>query len=105
MSDARDSCGAAVFVVDRERAADETAVRLTGDPAAVASALATLSGCESPVAGPRSNDGDWSEAVAALGVLPSPESADERAWPFDTHPPIAERIKRLRALAAPYKAR
>lgn len=97
--------GAAVFAVGRERAADETAARLTGDPAALASALATLSGREPPTADPRANDGDWSETVAALGVLPSLAPADERAWPFDTHPPVAERIERLRALAASYEAR
>lgn len=92
---------AAVFAVGRERVADETAARLTGDPAALASALATLSGREPP-----STDlWEWSASVAALGVLPSLAPEDERAWPFDTHPPVEERIERLRELARAYERR
>jgi heat shock protein HtpX len=93
--------GAAVFAVGRERAADETAAKLTGDPAALASALATLAGRDPPETDLR----EWSESVAALGVLPSLAPEGERAWSFDTHPPVEERIERLRELAAAQEGR
>jgi large subunit ribosomal protein L39e len=74
--------GAAVFAVGRERAADETAAALTGDPTALAAALATLSGRDPPETDLR----EWSKSVAALGVLPPLAPGGGRAWPFDTHP-------------------
>ncbi len=93
--------GASVFAVGREAAADETAARLTGDPAALASALRTLSGRDPPTTDLR----DWSASVATLGVLPSLAPEGSREWPFRTHPPTEERIDRLRALVAAYEER
>lgn len=93
--------GASVFAVGREAAADETAARLTGDPAALASALRTLSGRDPPTTDLR----EWSASVAALGVLPSLAPDRDREWPFRTHPPTEERIERLRALVAAYEER
>lgn len=88
--------GASVFAVGREAAADETAARLTGDPAALASALQTLAGRDPPETDLRA----WSESVAALGVLPSLAPEDGRDWRFSTHPQTEDRIARLRELAA-----
>lgn len=90
--------GAAAFTVGRERAADETAARLTGDPAALAAALRTLDGVGPP-------ETDLRASVAALGVLPALAPDGGRAWPFDTHPPTDERVARLRDLAGEYERR
>jgi heat shock protein HtpX len=92
--------GAAVFAVGRERAADETAARLTGDPAALAAALATLADREPPATDLRER-----ASVAALGVLPSLAPDGGLDWPFATHPPTDERVARLRELAADYERR
>lgn len=93
--------GASVFAVGREAAADETAARLTGDPAALAAALRTLSGRDPPTTDLR----EPSASVAALGVLPSLAPDGGREWSFRTHPSTEERIDRLRALAAEYETR
>jgi len=67
----------------REFDADLGAVRLTGDPAAMASALAKLERYQ----------GGWLEQIFMPGRrLPEP------AW-LRTHPPTAERIERLQSLS------
>lgn len=81
----------AVVTRGRELAADDGAVAITGDPAALASALERLSALPSaPTADART--------VAAVNVLPQTRPGD--GW-FDrlTHPKTAARIERLRANA------
>lgn len=69
----------------REFAADLTAVELSGDPIALASALRRIER-------PRLRIFDY--------VLPLPEPAREPANPLRTHPSTEERVRRLSALAA-----
>ena len=80
----------------REYGADATGAALSGDPRALASALGKLH---------RGNDrlrlhtvGD-NPATAGLFIV-APLSGDQVASWFSTHPPIAERIRRLEAMAA-----
>jgi heat shock protein HtpX len=80
----------------REYGADAAGAELSGDPRALASALAKLH---------RGNDrlrfhtvGD-NPAIASLFIV-APLSGHQVASWFSTHPPIAERIRRLEAMAA-----
>jgi len=80
----------------REYGADATGAGLSGDPHALASALARLH---------RGNDrlrfhpvGD-NPATASLFIVAPLTGAEVASW-FSTHPPIAERIRRLEAMAA-----
>ena len=80
----------------REYGADATGAHLAGDPLALASALGKLQ---------RGNDrlrfhtvGD-NPATASLFIV-APLSGDQVASWFSTHPPLAERIRRLEAMAA-----
>jgi heat shock protein HtpX len=77
----------------REYLADETGARLSHDPSALATALERLEGA--------------SHVLPPIGVQPATASlfivnpfAGMRgmATLFSTHPPIAERIRRLRAM-------
>ncbi|SIR19712.1 M48 family metallopeptidase [Natronorubrum daqingense] len=90
----------------REYAADDGAVAITGDPAALASALEELdrSVARRPVADLRNH-----RTAAAFSIVPSPweerrffdrvyRFVDRRL--FGTHPPTDERIERLRAQTA-----
>jgi heat shock protein HtpX len=74
----------------REYVADATAARLTGDPEALASALERLS-----VAADRL-PADVQPATASLYIVNPLTGGGVRAL-FSTHPPMAERIARLRA--------
>ncbi len=78
----------------REYLADETGARLTGDPLALASALAALQ---------RSAEVVPSEAAPATASLfivnPFGGAMAGLARLFSTHPPAEERIRRLEALA------
>lgn len=78
----------------REYLADETAGRLTGDPLALASALAALQrSAEEVPAG-------TSPATASLYIVnPFGGALAGLARLFSTHPPAEERIRRLEALA------
>lgn len=76
----------------REYLADETAARLTGEPAALASALARLSASAERL------PGDVEPAAASLFIVNPFAGAEGLATLFSTHPPLRERIKRLRAL-------
>lgn len=88
--------GVAVLSVGRERAADAAAAEITGDPAALASALARLSGTEPP-----QEDFRDRAALSVLNVLPTVDPTDRRSsWLFRTHPPTEERIAALRERAA-----
>jgi len=89
----------------REFAADRAAALLTGNPAAVASALETLSDDE----GPRPDADARVAGVATLCLLPGGfereadaegESDDGFHVPTTAHPPTDERVARLRELTA-----
>jgi heat shock protein HtpX len=86
--------GLAVLSRERELAADRGAARLTGDPAALASALERLSDDRRR---PDEDARSWHRAASVLDILPSegPAMADN---PFRTHPPTDERIEHLRAI-------
>lgn len=86
--------GLAVLSRERELAADRGAARLTGDPAALASALETLS---SDRRRPDEDARSWHRAASVLDILPT-EGAAMADSPFRTHPPTEERIERLRAI-------
>jgi heat shock protein HtpX len=76
----------------REYEADATGAHLSHDPEALASALAKIAdgSARTPLpAGP---------ATAHLFIV-SPGLGDRLARLFSTHPPIEERIRRLRAMA------
>jgi heat shock protein HtpX len=77
----------------REYLADETAARLTGEPEALASALVRLSASAERL------PGDVEPAAASLFIVNPFAGAEGLATLFSTHPPMRERIKRLRALA------
>jgi heat shock protein HtpX len=76
----------------REYLADETAARLTGDPAALAMALAKLE------RGAQVIPAHVQPATASLFIV-SPLSGGRSvmSW-FSTHPPMQERIARLRGM-------
>lgn len=84
--------GAGVFSRKRELAADRGAARITGQPAALASALETL---ETECAAPETDFRESEEAVSVLNVVPY---ATDQPRSFATHPETATRIARLRAL-------
>lgn len=84
--------GAGVLSRGREYAADVGAAELTGNPGALATALATLSGDRDP---PTTDLRESQRAVQALDVVPRPTDGDPS---FRTHPPTEERIARLREL-------
>lgn len=71
----------------RELAADDRAVEVTGTPGALADALYRIE---------RANDRHWS-LLSPLYVVD--ESEDPLARWFSTHPPVEERIERLRRQA------
>jgi len=87
----------------REYLADATAAEITGDPRALASALAKL--CRGNARIPLHTVGD-SPATASLYICAPLSGGGVARW-FSTHPPIEERIRRLEELAAdlPRRAR
>ncbi len=81
----------------REYAADATGAEVTGDPLALASALSKLEGGvqlapmqETPV----------QESVAALYIVKPFAGMGGMSRLFSTHPPVAERVERLRRMAS-----
>jgi heat shock protein HtpX len=78
----------------REFLADETGARLTGDPEALARALLKLERGLAYVA-PQSVE----PATASLYIVNPLTSARSFLAIFSTHPPIEDRVERLRALA------
>ena len=76
----------------REYGADETGARLTGNPQGLASALERLDQAAHASPLPHANP-----ATAHLFIV-NPLAAGTIATLFSTHPPIAERIRRLRSM-------
>ena len=76
----------------REYGADDTGAHLAGTPAGLASALEKLDRAAKTYPLPNANP-----ATAHLFIV-NPLSAGAIASLFSTHPPIAERIRRLRAM-------
>jgi heat shock protein HtpX len=76
----------------REYGADDTGAHIVGDPLALASALAKLE------SGSRQLPMNVNPAVAPLFIV-NPLSGQFIGNLFSTHPPIQERIKRLRQMA------
>jgi heat shock protein HtpX len=76
----------------REYGADTTGAQIVGDPLALASALAKLD------AGSRAIPLDVNPAASHLFIV-NPLNGRFIAGLFSTHPPIPERIKRLRQMA------
>lgn len=86
--------GVAYFSRGRELAADRGAARLTGDLAALASALRTLTETRSA---PTEDLRTFEQSSAVLDILPTED--DRSAGPFRTHPDTERRIRRLERLA------
>ncbi len=80
----------------REYAADETGADVTGDPEALASALEKL---QRGVAMRPMEETPVQEAVSALYIVKPFGGGQGMANLFSTHPPLEERIRRLRARA------
>lgn len=78
----------------REYLADETGARISGDPDALASALAKL---ELANRGGELISGE--PATASLYIVNPLSGVEGITSLFSTHPPIRERVRRLRALA------
>ena len=76
----------------REYGADETGARVHGDPLALASALEKLEAYS------RGRSLDVNPAAAHLFIV-NPLSGQALAGLFSTHPPIPDRVKRLRRMA------
>jgi heat shock protein HtpX len=79
----------------REYGADATGARLSGDPLALASALGKLERGNKLVKFHTVGD---NPATASLFICSPLSGRDVIKW-FSTHPPIAERIQRLREMA------
>jgi heat shock protein HtpX len=85
----------------REYLADETGARLSGDPEALARALEKLA------LGAEVVPGEVQPATASLYIVNPLAGVGGLLALFSTHPPMAERVRRLRALAGthwPYAA-
>lgn len=78
----------------REYAADKTGAEVTGDPEALASALEKL---QRGVAMRPMEESPRQEAVSALYIV-KPFSGGGMSNLFSTHPPLEERIRRLREM-------
>lgn len=78
----------------REYAADRTGAEVTGDPEALASALEKL---QRGVAYAPMEPSPVQEAVSALYIV-KPFRGEGMANLFSTHPPLEERIRRLRSM-------
>jgi heat shock protein HtpX len=77
----------------REFHADETGARLSGDPEALARALLKLHGASQLIAPDQARPG-----TASLFIVNPFEGLERVSRWFSTHPPVDERIERLRAL-------
>ena len=79
----------------REYAADKTGAEVTGDPEALASALEKL---QRGVSAMPMEETPAQEAVSALYIVKPFAGGGGMANLFSTHPPLEERIKRLRSM-------
>ncbi len=82
----------------REYDADEDGARLTGDPLALASALAKLGAGTKAAPLPQTQE---LENVSHL-MIANPFKGGGMAAMFATHPPMQDRIERLQRMALPY---
>ncbi|GHG46692.1 protease HtpX [Flavimobilis marinus] len=82
----------------REYDADEDGARLTGDPLALASALAKLGAGTKAAPLPQTQE---LENVSHL-MIADPFKGGGMAAMFATHPPMQDRIERLQRMALPY---
>lgn len=88
--------GVAILSRGREWSADAGAAALTGSPATLASALATLSETRQT---PATDLREWEQSTTALDILP-PADREQATGPFRTHPSTAARIERLQRQVA-----
>jgi heat shock protein HtpX len=79
----------------REYAADKTGAEVTGDPEALASALEKL---QRGVQLRPMEDSPKQEAVSALYIVKPFRGGQGMSNLFSTHPPLEERIRRLRSM-------
>jgi heat shock protein HtpX len=82
----------------REFLADETGARLAGNPRSLASALEKLA-----TASKRIPMQQASQATAHMFIVNPLSGGGFTKW-FSTHPPVEERVSRLRAMATPHSA-
>jgi heat shock protein HtpX len=82
----------------REYLADETGARLAGNPRSLASALEKLA-----VASKRMPMQEAKPATAHMFIVNPLSGGGFASW-FSTHPPVEERVSRLRAMTAPQSA-
>ena len=80
----------------REYAADDLGARISGQPDALASALLKISNAAQQI---ENYSAERNPATAHLFIV-NPLSGGGFASLFSTHPPIAERVARLRAMAS-----
>lgn len=85
------------FAISRQREylADATAADLTGYPEGLASALEKISGAQVPL-GPLNNRA--LQGIYIVNPAMAARGAERASALFSTHPPIADRVKRLREM-------
>jgi heat shock protein HtpX len=81
----------------REYGADHTGAEISGDPGALADALEKISGT---VAGIPDKDLRKLQTANAFLIIPAALKGEGSMNLFSTHPPLQERVKRLRELEA-----
>ncbi|WP_254764470.1 M48 family metallopeptidase [Natrinema marinum] len=90
--------GVGVFSRGRELAADRAAAELTGDPAALATALEKLD--EAAPAKPTADLREHARSTNAIAILPTLGDERPSSGLRSTHPPLETRLRQLRSLAA-----
>lgn len=89
--------GVGIFSRGRELAADRAAAMMTGEPAALASALEKLD--ESTTPKPTTDLRDHARSTNAINVLPTLGPANVGTGLRSTHPSLETRLEQLRSLA------
>lgn len=90
--------GIGVFSRGREMAADRGAVAITGDPAALATALEKID--DSSPAKPISDLREHVRSTNAINIVPTLGTESVKSGLRSTHPSLEARIEQLRSLAA-----
>ncbi|SFS50656.1 M48 family metallopeptidase [Halostagnicola kamekurae] len=90
--------GIGVFSRGREMAADRGAVAITGDPAALATALEKID--DSSPAKPVSDLREHVRSTNAINIVPTLGTESVKSGLRSTHPSLEARIEQLRSLAA-----